>query len=73
MSSGRRQGMTAKEFFYLVEDMRKAQKDYFKTRDKEVLVKSKELEKRVDEEIKRVAEILGKRDNKKENHYPRGC
>lgn len=66
--------MTAKEFFYLVAEMRQTQKDYFKTRDKEVLVKSKELEKRVDEEIKRVTEIMTKNNGKeKENHIPRGC
>ena len=41
------------EFMQLVREMRKAQKDYFKTRDKDVLAKSKQLEKRVDDEIKK--------------------
>ena len=37
----------------VVREMRKAQKEYFKTRDKDVLAKSKQLEKRVDDEIKK--------------------
>ena len=41
------------EFMQLVREMRKAQKEYFKTRDKDVLAKSKQLEKRVDDEIKK--------------------
>lgn len=41
------------EFMQLVREMRKAQKEYFKTRDKDVLAKSKQLEKRVDNEIKK--------------------
>lgn len=36
------------EFVKLVYEMRKAQKEYFKTRDKSVLSKSKELERKVD-------------------------
>ena len=66
--------MNAREFFDLVSDMRQAQKDYFKTRDKEVLVKSKELEKRVDDEIKRVNDIMSKDNGReKQKGYPRGC
>lgn len=41
------------DFMQLVREMRKAQKEYFKTRDKDVLAKSKQLEKRVDDEIKK--------------------
>lgn len=37
------------EFEKLVLEMRKAQKAYFKTRDKNILPLSKQLEKRVDE------------------------
>jgi hypothetical protein len=33
------------EFIELVREMRNAQKEYFKTRDKSVLLKSKELER----------------------------
>lgn len=46
------------EFIQLVREMRKAQKEYFKTRDKDVLAKSKQLEKRVDDEIKKEEEAL---------------
>ena len=41
------------EFMQLVREMRKAQKEYFKTRDRDSLAKSKQLEKRVDNEIKK--------------------
>ena len=37
-----------KQFIELVREMRNAQKEYFKTRDKDVLLKSKELERKVD-------------------------
>lgn len=40
--------MTTGEFADLVHDMRAAQKEYFKTRSKETLEKSKILESRVD-------------------------
>ena len=39
------------EFMQLVRTMRDAQKEYFKTRDANVLARSKELEKQVDEAI----------------------
>lgn len=38
-----------KYYIELVSQMRKAQKLYFKTRDQKVLVKSKNLEKQVDQ------------------------
>ena len=53
--------MNAKEFFGLVKEMRLQQKEYFKTRSSEVLKKSKELEKRVDDEISRVERILNEK------------
>ena len=37
-----------KEFIELVREMRNAQKEYFKTRSKDVLNRSKELERKVD-------------------------
>lgn len=49
--------MDAKAFFDLVCLMRAHQKEYFKTRDKEVLIKSKHYEKLVDHEIDRVKAI----------------
>ena len=50
--------MTAKAFFDLVRDMRETQKGYFLTRSKDLLNKSKELEREVDREIARVDAIL---------------
>lgn len=41
------------KFIKLVAEMRKAQKDFFKTRDSTYLKKSKALEKKVDEEIQK--------------------
>lgn len=41
------------EFVDLVHRMRKAQKEYFKSRDKDVLKKSIELEEKVDEYIQK--------------------
>lgn len=50
--------MTAKEFFYLVAEMREAQKAYFETRSKNVFRACRALENNVDREIRRVREIL---------------
>lgn len=50
--------MNAKQFFDLVAQMRKAQKDYFKTRSAAYLEMSKSLERQVDEEIARVDKVL---------------
>lgn len=50
--------MDAKQFFYLVSEMRNKQKEYFKTRTQSALKESKALEKRVDDEIARVAQVL---------------
>ena len=50
--------MSGKEFLILVKDMREAQKEYFRTRSRDALVRSKSLEKQVDEEIIRVAMLL---------------
>lgn len=36
------------EFIELVREMRKTQREYFRTRDKNVLSRSKELERKVD-------------------------
>ena len=48
----------ARAFFDLVSEMRKAQKEYFKTRSPESLIRSKDLERQVDKEIQRANEIL---------------
>lgn len=44
--------MTHEAFVALVREMRQCQKDYFKTRDFNILNASKRLEKQVDEAIK---------------------
>ena len=49
--------MDAKAFFDLVCLMRAHQKEYFRTRDREVLIKCKHYEKLVDHEIDRVKAI----------------
>lgn len=41
-------------FFALVAEMRQAQKDYFATRDREVLNRSKSLERQVDKQIESI-------------------
>ena len=50
--------MKAKDFFDLVSEMREAQKLYFKTRSTEVLQRSKILERKVDDEIVRVNNLI---------------
>lgn len=50
--------MTAREFFYLVSQMREAQRDYFKTRDQTILRRARALEGDVDAEIFRVKAII---------------
>ena len=50
--------MNAKEFFDTVAKMRHAQKQYFKARSAEWLIESKELEKKVDDEIRRVTSLF---------------
>lgn len=49
--------MNAREFFYLVANMRQAQNEYFRTRDPRVLRACKAIERDVDDEIARVKEI----------------
>lgn len=53
--------MNAKEFFYLVAEMRDAQKSYFEKRDNRVLRACRALENNVDKEIRRVREIVNGR------------
>jgi predicted nucleic acid-binding Zn-ribbon protein len=45
---------TMKEFIELVREMRNAQKEYFKIRSKDVLNRSKELERKVDAELQSI-------------------
>lgn len=50
--------MNNKYFYYKVRKMRALQREYFKTRDKQVLQRSKALEKEIDEEIARVDALV---------------
>lgn len=46
--------MTLSEYAQLIKEMRQAQKAYFQTRDRAILDKSKQLEKRVDAETAKI-------------------
>lgn len=54
--------MNAREFFYLVAQMRSAQKEYFRGRDQIALRAARKYENLVDAEIERVRQILSKKD-----------
>lgn len=51
--------MNARAFFDLVSVMRSAQREYLKYKRRTDLQKSKALEQKVDDEIKRVKDVLG--------------
>ena len=53
--------MNSRDFFDMVCRMREAQKNFFKTRDRDTLNVSKEIEKQIDEEIIRINGILAKK------------
>lgn len=55
--------MNAREFFFLVAEMRAAQKTYFKTRDPSVFRAARKYENEVDHEIDRVRGILHEQEN----------
>lgn len=57
--------MTPKEFFDKVSRMRKAQKDYFRTRSGRALNDSKRLEQEIDAEIERVSKLMEEKNNPK--------
>ncbi len=50
--------MNSREFFYLVAQMRSAQKEYFRTREQLILRAARKLENEVDKEIERVRKIV---------------
>lgn len=50
--------MNAREFFYLVANMRAAQKRYFETKDRSVFRAARKLENEVDAEINRVKALI---------------
>lgn len=55
--------MNAREFFYLVSNMRNAQKRYLETKDRAVFRACRKLENEVDAEIVRVKIIIDNQDN----------
>lgn len=57
--------MNPKEFFDKVSRMRKAQKEYFRTRSGRALSDSKRLEKEIDDEIERVNKVVEAKNNPK--------
>lgn len=57
--------MSPKEFFDKVCRMRKAQKDYFRTRSGRALNDSKRLEQEIDAEIERVSKVMEEKNNPK--------
>lgn len=54
--------MTPREFYYLVRNMRRAQRTYFRTRDQRDLRLARALEGDVDAEIRRVDDIIAERE-----------
>jgi hypothetical protein len=50
--------MNAREFFYLVAQMREAQKAYFETHNRLIFRQARALENDVDREIRRVRAIV---------------
>lgn len=54
--------MNAREFFYLVSQMRQAQREYFADRDQIALRKCKALEREVDDEIYRVKDAIARQE-----------
>lgn len=58
--------MNAREFYRAVVKMRKAQRDYFRTRSIRPLNESKRLEAQVDAEIERVEEVLKRQADKQQ-------
>lgn len=60
--------MTALEFFYLVANMRDAQRKYFQTRERRVFLAARALENQVDHEIaKGRAFLLEQEEKRKED------
>lgn len=57
--------MSPKEFFDKVCRMRKAQKEYFRTKSGRALNESKQLEREIDAEIERVEKVIEEKNNPK--------
>ena len=52
--------MNAKQFFYKVKQMRKAQAKYFRIKTISALMEAKKIETEIDDEIARVEKLIGK-------------
>lgn len=57
--------MNARFFFDKVVEMRRLQKEYFKSRSLSILDKSKKIEREIDDEIKRVQTIESAKKQKR--------
>lgn len=55
--------MNAREFFYLVAQMRSAQKEYFRGRDPLALRAARKCENMIDAEIERVRQIVSESES----------
>lgn len=55
--------MNAREFFYLVAQMRSAQKEYFRGRDPLALRAARKYENMIDAEIERVRQIVSESES----------
>lgn len=60
--------MTPRQFFDIVEEMRAAQKEYFKTRNFRALTRSRTLEMQIDAEISRVHQVINEPTLNFEDH-----
>lgn len=58
--------MDAKSFFYLVSEMRSAQRNYFRSRDRSVFLAARVLEDQVDKEIMRVKSVVAKNESEQQ-------
>lgn len=61
--------MNSREFFYLVSQMREAQREYFADRTPQGLRRARALEGDVDREIRRVKEIVSIMEKQSEYEY----
>lgn len=58
--------MDAKSFFYLVAEMRSAQRNYFRSRDRSVFLAARVLEDQVDREISRVKAAVAQQESEQQ-------
>lgn len=54
--------MNSREFFYLVAEMRRVQKEYFKTRNQMAFRHARSLEDQIDREIARVKAVISQQE-----------